>query len=89
MKKLSIIIMMLAMISVAKADLTLTVNGLDTSIPMEVDVDDNIVIAVAGQTDEQKESYSVTCKIGDKLTPVPEPNSLAEKPKEGDYLFYL
>ena len=87
MKKLSIIIMMLAMISVANAGLVLTVNGLDTSMPVEVEPDDDIIIAVAGQTDEQKESYSVTCEIGGKLTPLPEPNTLAEKPKEGDYLF--
>ena len=75
------------MASVANASLVLTVNGLDTSMPIEVKADDDIIIAVAGQTDEQKESYSVTCEIGGKLTPLPEPNTLAEKAKEGDYLF--
>lgn len=77
----------LIMASVANAGLVLTVNGLDTSMPIEVKADDDIIIAVAGQTDEQKESYSVTCEMGGKLEPLPEPNTLAEKPKEGDYLF--
>jgi len=73
--------------SVANAGLVLTVNGLDTSMPIEVKADDDIIIAVAGQTDEQKGSYSVTCEMGGKLEPLPEPNTLAEKPEEGDYLF--
>jgi hypothetical protein len=77
----------LIMASVADAGLVLTVNGFDTSMPIDVKTDDDIIIAVAGQTDEQKESYSVTCEMGGKLTPLPEPNSLTEKPKEGDYLF--
>lgn len=80
-------VVVLIMASVANAGLVLTVNGLDTSMPIEVKADDDIIIAVAGQTDEQKESYSVTCEMGGKLTPLPEPNTLAEKPKEGDYLF--
>ncbi|MHC4573609.1 MAG: hypothetical protein ACYS76_05685 [Planctomycetota bacterium] len=70
-------VIVLIMASVANADLTLTVNGLDTSMPVEIKPDDDIIIAVAGQTDEQKESYSVACEIGGKLTPLPEPNSLA------------
>lgn len=77
----------LAMASVANAGLVLTVNGLDTSMPIEVKADDDIIIAVAGQTDEQKKSYSVICEMGGKLEPLPESNTLAEKPKEGDYLF--
>ena len=77
----------LIMASVANAGLVLTVNGLDTLMPIEISSDDDIIIAVAGQTDEQKESYSVTCEMGGKLTPLPEANTLAEKPKEGDYLF--
>lgn len=64
----------------------LTVNGLDTSMPIEVKADD-IIIAVAGQTDEQKESYSVTCEMGGKLEPLPEPNTLAEEPTLDRYLF--
>jgi hypothetical protein len=56
--------------SVANADLALTVNGLDTSMPVEVEPDDDIIIAVAGRTDEQKESYLVTCEMGGKLTPL-------------------
>jgi len=75
------------MVSIANADLVLTVNGLDTSKPIEVEGHDDIIIGVVGQTDEQKEGYSVTCEMGGKLEPLPEPNTLAEKPKEGDYLF--
>ena len=75
------------MISVAKADLTLTVNDLDTSMPIEVKADSDIIIAVTGQTDEQKESYSVICEMGGKLEPLPEPNTLAENSEEGNYLF--
>ena len=73
--------------SVANAGLVLTVNGFDTSMPIEVKAHDDIIIAVAGQTGKQTESYSVTCEMGGKLEPLPEPNTLAEKPKEGDYLF--
>ena len=69
------------------AELTLTVNGLDTSMPVQVEPDDDIIIAVSGQTNEQKESYSVTCEMGGKLTPLPEPNTPTEEPNEGDYLF--
>ena len=87
MKRLSIILILLAMVSIANADLVLTVNGLDTSMPIEVESKDDIIIVVTGQTDEQKESYSVTCEMGGKLKPFTELNTLAEKPKEGDYLF--
>jgi len=80
-------VVVLIMASVANADLALTVNGHDTSMPIEVKADDDIIIAVAGQTDEQKETYSVTCEMGGKLEPLPGPTTLAEKPKEGDYLF--
>jgi len=77
----------LIMASVANAGMVLTVNALDTSMPVEVKADDDIVIAVSGQTDAQKQSYSVICEMGGKLEPLPEPNTLAQKPKEGDYLF--
>jgi len=65
MRSLTIIVIALAMISVANADLTLTANGLDTSKPIEIEPDGDIIIAVSGQTDEQKESYSVTCEVGE------------------------
>lgn len=75
------------MVSIANADLVLTVNGLDTSKPIEVAGNSDIIIGFSGQTNEQKESCSVTCEMGGKLEPLPEPNTLAEKPKEVDYLF--
>jgi len=75
------------MASVANVGLVLTVNGLDTSMPIKVNADDDIIIAVAGQTDAPEQSYSVTCEMGGRLESLPEPNTLAEKPKEGDYLF--
>jgi len=77
----------LVMASVANAGLVLTVNGLDTSMPIEVKAGDDIAIAVAGQTNVQKESCSVTCEMGGKLEPLLGPSSLAEKAKQGDYLF--
>ncbi len=87
MKKLLIIAIMLLLPVCANADLTLMINGLDTSMPVEIEPDDDIIIAVVEQTGEQKENYSVTCDMGGKLTPLPEPNSPTEKSKEGDYLF--
>jgi len=87
MKVLSIIVILLAMVSIANADLVLTVNGLDMSKPVEIETKANIIIAVTGQTGKQKQSYSVTCEMGGKLEPLPEPDTLAEKPREGEYLF--
>jgi len=69
------------------AELTLTVNDLDTTMPVQIEPDDDIIIAVTGETDEHNESYSVTCEMGGKLTAIPEPNTPAEEPNEGDYLF--
>ncbi len=76
----------LVMASVANASLVLTLNGLDTRMPIEVKADDDIIIAVAGQTDEQEQRYSVTSKMGGKLEPLPEPNSRVKKPMDC-YLF--
>lgn len=78
------VVAILVVVSNANAELILTVNGLDTSMPIEVKANDDIIIGVAGQIGEQKEIYSVTCEMGGKLTPLSEPNSLAEKPKEGE-----
>jgi hypothetical protein len=75
------------MVAHASADLTLTVNGLDTLMPVEIKPNDDIIIAIAGQTDEQKEDFLITCDVGSKLTPLPEPNSPTDESKEGDYLF--
>ncbi len=87
-KKTSVLaIFLLTVVPVAEADLTLMVNDLNVSEWIEVRPDDDIIIAVAGQTNEQKESYSVTCEVGGKLTPLPEPNTLAEKPENNKYLF--
>lgn len=83
----AIILIILTVVSVAKADLTLTVNDLDASERIEVRPDDDIIIAVAGQTDEQKENYLITCEVGGKLTPLPGPNTLSEEQKENKYLF--
>jgi len=87
MKRLSIVLILLAMASVTNADMTLTANSSDTSKPIEVEPNDDIIIAVAGQTDEQKEGYSVTCEVGGKLTPLPKPNMLAEQQTADQYLF--
>ncbi len=84
---LLITVIVLIMASVANASLVLTVNGLDISMPIEVKADDDIIIAVAGQTDEQKESYSVTCEMGGKLEPLSEPNTSAEESMSDRYLF--
>jgi hypothetical protein len=88
MKKTRFIsILLTTLISLAYADLTLTVNGLDTSMPVEVEPGNKIIIAVAGRADEQKESYSVTCDVGGKLTPLSEPNTSAEQQNTEQYLF--
>ena len=88
MEKVRLIsILLVALISVANADLTLTVNGLDTSMPVEVEPGGDIIIAVAGQTDEQKESYSVTCDTGGKVERLSEPNTTAEQQSPDRYLF--
>jgi hypothetical protein len=88
MKKTRLISILLALIiSVADAGQTLTVNGLDTSMPVQVKPDAGIIIEVAGQTAEQKETCSVTCEVGGKLTPLSEPSSTVEMSQQGDYLF--
>ena len=87
MKRLSIVLILLGMVSIANGDMTLTVNGLEASMPVEVKADTDIIVAVAGQTDEQKESYSVTCEMGGKLEPLSEPNTSAEELMSDRYLF--
>lgn len=87
MKRLSILAFLLGTGAIASAGMTLTVNGVDASMPIEVTPGDDIIIAVAGQTNEPTESYSVTCEMGGELTPLPEPNTLAAEPEQVDYLF--
>ena len=86
MKRLPIIIIVLVTISVANADLSLTVNGLDATKPLKIKGKENLIIAVAGQSDAKAQNISVTCDIG-RLEPLSEPNTLAEKPTSGKYLF--
>ena len=64
------------MVSVANADLSLTVNGLDATKPLEIKGKENLIIAVAGQSDAKAQNISVTCDIG-RLEPLSEPNTLA------------
>jgi len=87
MKQLSVVLIVLAMASAAKGTLTLKVNGLDTSKIITVEGGDEIVIEVAGQTDEQVQSPSVTCEIGGKLEKLADANTSAEKQKEYAYVF--
>jgi len=74
------------MVSVANADLSLTINGLDATKPLEIKGKENLIIAIAGQSDAKAQDISVTCDIG-RLEPLSEPNTLAEKPTSGKYLF--
>lgn len=85
-KSFLLVAILLTTASVINANLILTVNGLDASKPIEIEQGKEIIIAIAGQTNEQKESYSVTCEMGGKLTSLSERNSLVEKSKESDYL---
>jgi hypothetical protein len=80
------IVILLYTASFASGGLTLAVNGLDVSGAIEVRPDTVIVIAVAGQTNDLKQNYSVTCDAGVKLEPAPEPNEPIESPTQGRYL---
>jgi len=73
----------LAVASIANADLTLTVNGLDTSNPIEIKSQD-IVIGVAGKPEQLKQVYSITCEAGGKLETLAKPKHTGKK---GEYLF--
>ena len=85
-KSFLLTVVVLIVASVANADLVLTVNGLDTSMPIEVSPDDDIIIAVVGQTGEQEETYSVTCEIDGRLEPFSEPNTSTEESISDRYL---
>ena len=72
--------------STANADLSLTVNGLDATKPLEIESKEDLIIAIAGESDANAQDILVTCNMG-KLGLLPEPNTLAEKPTSGKYLF--
>jgi len=74
--------------SIANAGLSLTVNGLDATKPLEIEDKEDLIIAVAGESDVKAQDISVTCYIG-KLEPLSEPNTLAKKPTSGKYLFHF
>lgn len=83
---LAAIVLTLTSTSIVNGRMTLTVNGLMTLEPIEIEPDNDVIIAVAG-TDEQKESYSVTCETGGELELLPQPNTLAEEQASDRYLF--
>ncbi|MHC4476158.1 MAG: dockerin type I domain-containing protein [Planctomycetota bacterium] len=89
MKWSSIVLIVLAMGSAANGDLTLTVNGLDTAKVIFLEEADDIIIGVAGETDAEAQSYSVTCEMGGSLEPVGEANTSGEEQQEGDYVLTL
>ena len=77
----------LAVTSVANADLILTLNGLDTAKePVEIKGKNNLVIAVAGDTKVDPDAYSVTA-TGGVLEPITEPNAISSQAEAGEYLF--
>jgi hypothetical protein len=70
-------IVILAVASIANAELTLTINGFDAAKLPEIKGRDNLVITIAGQSDIEAQDISITCDTG-KLEPLKEP---------GKYLF--
>jgi len=77
MKRLSIIIIVLVMISVANAELILTINELEATKPLEIKGKEDLIIAIAGKSEAKTQDISVTCDMG-KLEPLTKP---------GNYLF--
>lgn len=78
-------VILFAMISVANADLILTINGLDVAEPLEIKGKEDLIIAVAGKSEAKAQDISVTADSG-KLEPLTEPNAPAEKASY-EYLF--
>jgi len=65
MKRSSLILILLAIVSVANAELTLMLNGVDAAKErLEIKGKDNLVIAVAGQTQVDANDYFVTVSDG-------------------------
>jgi hypothetical protein len=74
------------MVSITNAELTLTINGLDATKPLEIKGKDNLVIAIPGQSDAKAQDISVTCNMG-KLESLTKPSKPAKEPALGKYLF--
>jgi len=65
MKRSFLILILLAVVSVANADLILTLNGVDAAKePLEIKGKDNLVIAVASQAQVDANDYSITSSGG-------------------------
>lgn len=76
MKRLSVVLILLAMVSVANADMILTLNGVDAAKePLEIKGKNDLIIAVSGQTQVDVNDYSITAS-DDSL-----------EVRTGDYLF--
>jgi len=65
------------MISVANAELILTINELEATKPLEIKGKEDLIIAIAGKSEAKTQDISVTCDMG-KLEPLT---------KLGNYLF--
>ncbi len=57
----------LSMVAIANADLSLTVNGLDATVPFKVEGKDELVISVAGADKVDKQNCSVICEDRGRL----------------------
>lgn len=70
-KTLLITAIVLAIVSIADAELILTIDGLDATEPLEIKGKDNLIITIAGQSDTEAQDISVTCDTG-KIEPLKE-----------------
>lgn len=52
------------MVSIANAELSLTIRGLDTTKPLQIKGKENLIIAIAGQSEAKAQEISVTCDKG-------------------------
>lgn len=86
-KTLLIVTFLLSLTVAVRADLVLTVNGMDTLMPIDVMPDDDIIIGVSGGTGDPSELFSVSCEVGGKLETLGEPNTLADTSNQIGYLF--
>ncbi len=78
--------LVLMMASIANAELTLTVNGLDVATTLEITGKEDLIIAVAGQSDAKAQDILVIADSG-KLELLTEPNVPADEPTSVKYLF--
>ncbi len=79
-------VIVLVITSIANANPVLTVNGFDTSVPVEINADVNIIIGINYPNDVVSQNYIVTCEVGGKLTPLSEPNSSSKQQTTKRYL---